>query len=416
MTKPKRENRNEAYMGLLNRYLLKNATIYIIGLIVFAVCVFMLERLLRIFQAVSNSPTPGQDATTMIANLMPYYLSMAIPIALMLGIIFTVDRFSRSSELTAALGAGISLFHMSKPFIFLAILFSLIALFVESIAIPKGRYQYRETLSLVKQQSYAAVLRQGTFATVGDRTVFAGTEREGTAIGPVFIYEKLNQSDEGFGIRVTTASEGQLVINQETREVVIQLADGKTREITPQKSLEGDFEFGSSDFRTVATVKPFRARGDDEREMTSGELMRNYDGAINAEVDRNTTAAALHIRIAKSVLLLIIPFIAVPFGLNYGRNPSSAGIIFGIIFLVSLQKALEFAQSLGAKGAIPPWLGIWSIMAIVAALAFYIYRKSAFKMGQPPLTAFGYLLKDLFNWFRRDIKETGDVLKQSTTG
>lgn len=402
-------------MGLLNRYLFKNATISIIGLIIFAVCVFMLERLLRIFQQVSNSPTPGQDATTMIANLMPYYLSMAIPIALMLGIIFTVDRFSRSSELTSALGAGISLFHMSKPFIWLAVIFSMIALFVESVAIPKGRYQYRETLSLVRQQSYAAVLRQGSFTTIGDRTVFAGTERAGNAIGPVFIYERLETSEGEVRSRVTTASEGQLVINEKTREVILQLANGKSHEVEADKSIDGDGDFGSSDFRTVATVKPFRARGDDEREMTSGELMRNYDGAVNADVDRNTTAAALHMRIAKSLLLLIIPFIAVPFGLNYGRNPSSAGIIFGVVFLVSLQKALEFAQSLGAKGAIPPWLGIWSIMMLVGALAFYLFRKSAFKMGQPPLTTFGYLLKDLFNWFKRDIKETGDVLKQSTT-
>jgi len=55
----------------------------------------------------------------------------------------------------------------------------------------------------------------------------------------------------------------------------------------------------------------------------------------------------LHLRLSKAALLLLLPFIAVPFGLNYGRNPSSAGIFVGVVFLVSLQKALEFAQSLG---------------------------------------------------------------------
>jgi len=63
------------------------------------------------------------------------------------------------------------------------------------------------------------------------------------------------------------------------------------------------------------------------------------------------------------VLLLLLPFIAVPFGLNYGRNPSAAGIFVGVVFLVSLQKALEFAQTLGADGKIPPWAGIWGIIA-----------------------------------------------------
>ncbi len=401
-------------MGLLNRYLLKNAAIYISGLIVFAVCVFMLERLLRIFQAVSNSPTPGRDATNMIVNLMPYYLSMAIPLALLIGIIVTVDRFSRSSELTAGLGAGISLFHMTKPFIFLSVILSIVTLLIESVAIPNGRYQYREALHMVKQQSYAAILRQGTFATVGSRTVFAGTEREGTAIGPVFIYEELKQPDGKKGIRFTTASEGDLVVREKTREVVLQLANGKTREIKPAKSLDGDFEFNSSAVTAAATIDPFRLRGNDEREMTSMELYANADGSVNAKVDQNTSAAALHMRLAKSFLLLILPFIAVPFGINYGRNPSSAGIFVGIIFIIALNKVLEFAQSLGAKGVIPPWLGIWSTILIVGILAFYLFWKSAFKMGQPPLTSFGYWLKDLFNWFKRDIKDTGKTLTQKT--
>jgi len=403
-------------MGLLNRYLFNRATIYVVGLIVFAVCVFMLERLLRIFQVVSTSPAPGQDATNMIVNLMPHYLGMAMPIALLLGIIMTVDRFSRTSELTAGLGAGISLFNMTKPFILLAAIMSIIALFVESIAMPKGRYEYRETLHMVKQQSYAAILRQGTSATVGNRTVFAGTERDGSAIGPVFIYEKLEQPDGTFGVRITTASEGNLVINEESREVVLQLANGTTHEVATDKSIDGDGQFDSTDVRASATVEPFRMRGDDEREMTSGELWQNYDGKVNAAVDRNTTAAALHMRLAKAFLLLILPFIAVPFGLNYGRNPSSAGVFIGIVFMVSLQKALEFGQSLGAKGAIPPWLGLWSIVLLVALFGFFLFRKSAYKMGQPPLTAFGYLIKDLMNWAKRDIKETSDVLKQSTTG
>ena len=95
------------------------------------------------------------------------------------------------------------------------------------------------------------------------------------------------------------------------------------------------------------------------------------------------------------MLLIILPFIAVPFGLNYGRNPSSAGIFIGVVLLVSLQKALEFAQSMGASGAIPPWSGIWGIIALLALFAFYIFRKSAYKMGQPPLTSFQHYISHL---------------------
>ena len=137
-------------------------------------------------------------------------------------------------------------------------------------------------------------------------------------------------------------------------------------------------------------VEAYRSRGDDEREMTSRELFDNRNGDKTQTIDKNTNNAMLHLRLSKAVLLLILPFIAVPFGLNYGRNPSSAGIFVGVVFLVSLQKALEFAQSIGAAGKIPPWSGIWGIILAVAIFAFVLFWKSAYKMGQPPLTSFSH--------------------------
>ena len=100
-------------MGRLNRYLFKRAAISIGGLIIFACVVLLLERLLRIFEIVSNSANPAGDAGSMVINLLPHYLGMAVPMALLLGVTITVDRFSRSSELTAAMGAGVSLLHMT---------------------------------------------------------------------------------------------------------------------------------------------------------------------------------------------------------------------------------------------------------------------------------------------------------------
>ncbi len=376
-------------MGRLNQYLMKRAAVNIGGLVVFACCVLLLERLLRIFEIVSNSTDPASDATRMIYNLLPHYLGMAVPMALLLGTIITIDRFSRSSELTAALGAGISLFHMTKPFLLLAIFLAGLTVFIEGYMQPVGRYNYRQLVNVVKQQSFTAALREGTFTSVGSRTFFAGTDLPGSAIGPIFIYESVEDSDVNqSNFRITTASEGRLIVREETNDPVLQLSSGQTYQIENDKQLDGDLGFGSAAITGAANPVPFRMRGDDEREMTSLELFENRDGTKSTSITKDTNNAALHLRAGRAVLLLILPFIAVPFGLNYGRNPSSAGIFIGVVFLVSLQKALEFGQSLGAAGKIPPWLGIWSIIALVALFAGYIFWKSAYKMGQPPLTSF----------------------------
>ena len=374
-------------MGRLNRYILKNAALSIGGLVVFACCVLLLERLLRIFEIVTNSTNPGGDASRMIVNLLPYYLGMAVPIALLLGTIITIDKLSKSSELTAALGAGVSLFHMTKPFILLAIFLSGLTMFVEGYFQPVGRYKYRQTFDLVKQQSFTAALREGTFTEVTPTTFFAGTEGKNGQIGPIFIYRDVDEPNGTKGYRITTAGIGEISVVDGSP--ILNLSKGQgfqvvDNELSVQVSADG------TAISRPASPTEYRLRGDDEREMTSLELFANRHGDRTSTIDRNTNNAMLHLRLSKAALLLLLPFIAVPFGLNYGRNPSSAGIFVGVVFLVSLQKALEFGQSLGAAGKVPPWLGIWGIIIVVAIFAFILFWKSAFKMGQPPLTSFSH--------------------------
>lgn len=360
------------------------------GLIVFAIVVLCLERMLRIFEVVSNSANPGTDATAMIVNLLPHYLGMAVPMALLLGVLMTVDRFSRTSELTAALGAGISLFHMTKPFIVIAVLLAGMNLFVEGYMQPVGRYNYRQVFHMVKQQSVTAALREGIFTSVGNRTFHAGADSSEGAIGPIFIYERIYKDDQFSGIRVTAAEKGELTVREKTDVPVLRLAEGQSYKILENRQLDEDFRFDGMAVAYTATGKPFRVRGDDEREMTTLELLSNRKGEKFEQVSVPVNNAALHLRLGRAVLLLLLPFIAVPFGLNYGRNPSSAGIFIGIVMLVSLQKALEFGQSMGASGAIPPWAGIWPTIFAVGVFAAYIFWKSAYKMGQPPLTSIAF--------------------------
>jgi len=359
------------HMGRLNRYITKKAAISVGGLIIFACCVLLMERLLRIFEIVTSSTNPAVDATNMIVNLMPYYLSMAVPMALMLGTIITVDRLSKSSELTAALGAGFSLFHMTKPFLLIGLVLAGLTMVVEGYFQPVGRYNYRQIAHHVKQRSALALLREGTFTETAHKGEIEVRDKEGTG---------------------------------EKGAPVMALTDGQSFNFM-REAVSGQLDVEGITYAHLSDEIAYRARGEDEREMTSIELFANRKGTKTEKVDRNTNNAALHLRLSKALLLLLLPFIAVPFGLNYGRNPSSAGIFVGVVFLVSLQKALEFGQSLGASGKIPPWLGIWGIIIIVSIFALLLFRKSAYKMGQPPLTSFshwvGHMKGEIISTFKK---------------
>lgn len=367
------------------------------GLVLFALAVLLLERLLRIFEVVSSSTKPAGDATQMVINLLPHYLGIAIPMALMLGTIITIDRMSRSSELTSAFGSGISLFHMTKPFILISIVLMGFNLVLEGYMQPIGRYGYREVVHSVGQKSFAAVLREGKFTKVGNTTFYVGPGG-----GSIFIYE---QTKNG-GLRLTTALKGELIIREGTGQPVLQLSNGDSFQITSEKLIRGQLGFEISSVTGSVSGTNFRVRGNDERELTSTELFNNRDGKNFTTISVDTNNAALHLRMARVYLLFLIPFIAVPFGINYGRNPSSAGIVIGIVSLVTLQKALEFGQKIGARGEVPPWMGIWPLMGVVTLSAIFIYRNSAVKMGQPPLATLSIFMADV----AKDIRKGAQAL------
>ena len=383
-------------MGQLNRYLFRRAFTSIGGLILFALAVLLLERILRIFEIVSSSTSPAGDASQMVVNLMPHYLGIAIPMALMLGTIMTVDRFSRSSELTSAFGSGVSLLHMTKPFILIAIIMSGLTVFIEGYFQPVGRYGYREVVHSVQQRSSAAALSEGKFINVRNTTFYRGSGDDDEENGSIFILESLKDN----AMRVTSAERGEIIVREDSGNPVLQLANGRGFIVTPEKEITGELSFEASAMVGQLDNYRFRARGEDAREMTSYELFQNRRGDVYPELPVAANNAALHLRGARAYLLLLLPFIAVPFGINYGRKPSSAGIFVGVVSLLTLQKALEFGQSLGAKGTIAPWMGIWPLMGVVTLSAVFIFRHSAFKMGQPPLSIISIFLDDVAKDFR----------------
>lgn len=387
-------------MGQLNTYLLRRAFTSIGGLILFALAVLLLERILRIFEIVSNSSSPAGDASQMVINLLPHYLGIAIPMALTLGTIMTIDRFSRSSELTSAYGSGISLFHMTKPFFLIALVMFGMVIFLEGYFQPVGRYGYREVLHSVQQRSSTAALSEGKFINVRNTTFYQDTGNDDEESGSIFILEKLKDNS----MRITSAKRGEVIVREESGDPVLQLENGRGFIVTPDRDIRGQLSFEASAMVGQLDKYRFRSRGEDAREMTTMELLRNRRGETRPNLSVAENNAALHLRGARAYLLLLLPFIAVPFGINYGRKPSSAGIFVGVVSLLTLQKALEFGQSLGAKGTIPPWMGIWPLMAVVTLSAIFIFRHSAYKMGQPPLSIISIFFEDVMKDVRKGWK------------
>ena len=360
-------------MSILGRYLLRQGALLVGGLVLLAICVLMLERLLRILEVVSVSSRPATDAVRMVLNLLPHYLGLAIPMALMLGTIITVDRLSRSEEITAMLASGVPLTRIARPFFLLALATSVLVIGTEGYLQPHTRYGYRAAVHQAVQQTFTGAFREGKFVSVGDRTFWTQDEVGKTGgVAGVFIHE----AEPDGSARIVTAPGGLLAVDRETRIPSLILAGGASLEIGPGGAPRSLADFGSLSFRGSDRVTAFRDRGEDAREMTLDELAMLASQRENA-MSRDASAA-LHVRVVHAVMLFAFPLIAVPLGLSHGRSARSGGPVFGLILVVLVQKAIE-----AAAGVSTGW-PVWLVFAAFAAASAWLFYRSAYTDAPPP--------------------------------
>src|SRR5574339_939980 len=93
-------------LGLVDRYIARSVAVPLLGTLVLAAMLLVLEKMLRLFDFVITAGGPVSVVWRMLANLLPEYFSLGIPIGLMLGILLAFRKLALSSELDALRGIG----------------------------------------------------------------------------------------------------------------------------------------------------------------------------------------------------------------------------------------------------------------------------------------------------------------------
>lgn len=372
-------------MKIYQRYVLSVMSPVLVGVIALAVGVFLLERLLKVVEVISAAEETAAPAARMLLDLVPYALSLAFPVGLFLSVLVTTDRLSRTGELSALLGAGLSLVSLLSPMLIMSGGLAALTLLNDGYLQPLGRYDYRATLYRLEQTTIKAVFQEGKFASIGARTFWTENRRIGNRLGQVFILEDTGIDRQ---VRLTTALSGQITEGLETNETRIMLMDGQGIIVSPGREIVERLSFDRADWFLAGEVLDYRPRGIDARELVLHELFNEAREARDvATIDPRIAAAALHNRVGRSLLLLVLPFVAISLGLGHGRRFQSSGVIIGIGFLVLLQKLLESGEDLAATGAISPWHGTWPVILGVSIFSMGLFGFASRTSSTPPLIA-----------------------------
>ena len=388
-------------LSLIDRYLTKTIAIPLIGTLLLAAMLLVLDKMLRLFDFVVTAGGPVSVVWRMLANLLPEYFSLGIPIGLMLGILLAFRKLALSSELDALRGIGAGFGRLLRiPYAYTVGLL-LLNLFIVGWVQPWAHYGYERLRFDLRSGALGASMKVGEFNQLGKRLTLRidRSEDRGTRLHGIFV-----QVDDRSGTQVAaTAEQGRFLSTDDPDVILFRLEKGRLIQDSPKFQAPRTLSFDLYDLPiTLPRVDNFRMRGQEElEELTLPELFR--DGYLRdvPEEQRLGSQANFHFRIVEVVMMLMLPLLAVALAVPPKRSSSALGIFIGIVIVVAYHKVNQYAEQAAARGAMEPILALWVPLLLLSGLIFWMYHVLAHRPGGQPIGA----LERVFTVAARSIRK-----------
>ncbi|HXF35435.1 MAG TPA: LptF/LptG family permease, partial [Candidatus Acidoferrales bacterium] len=315
-------------LTILDRYMLGE----LVGPFTFGLSAFTLiliaTQLLAIAKFVTDEHAPLLIAIEYFLWGLPQVLIYVIPMALLLGVLLTMQRLSGDSEIIAMKAGGISLYRIVASLIVVGVLASFVSLFLQEEIVPIATDQAAYLREIViKHISINSNLTVVTALPGGGKqlTVAAAMEPATQALLNVTViqYDRDQRPQEiVFSRRAVYDAPTWRFINAATYHFE---ADGSTySSIDPVLRIDVGEAPGQFVRRAAQDNPEDMSRAEIRAVMTSGRLTPDQ---------RRTYAATYHAKLARPFAALVFALIAIPFGLRPVRG-GGASLGFGIAVAV----------------------------------------------------------------------------------
>ncbi len=351
-------------MKKLHQYILKkfivNLFVAISGWIVIFIIINMIEKV---------STFIDHDATIQQFFLyylyfIPYIISLTLPIAMLLAVLFAVSNLAQHNEVIAQLSAGISLYKILSPLFIAAFCISILAGIFNEYIVPSSN---ENRLDLLRYEIENNTRNRGKFRNhiyVQDTETrkmyikyFNGKKNEGKEIslqtfsGSVMVEridaKRMNWKDSSWVLH-----EASLRRFENDEEQIFQIADTTIMDsrIEPQNLIR-------------VQKKP--------EEMSFAELNIFIRELSEIGANPRKWLVERHLKIALPFANLIVVLIGAPFASRKRRG--GTGLSFGLSLLISFSFfiIIRFGQVLGHQGTLEPLLAAWLGNLIFLGLGLY---------------------------------------------
>lgn len=393
------------FLTAIDRYILRLVVVPMLGIFLLAASLLVMDKMLRLFDFVATEGGPVGVVFKMLANMLPEYASLAIPLGLMLGILLAFRKLATSSELDVMRAVGLSYTRMLRVPYIITFVMVLCNFAIVGYLQPLSRYYYEELNYELKSGALGASIKVGEFTALKDRIALRVDESKDDGRQLIDIFARVsNQKGQVLSI---SARKGQfLSLKGQRNTIILRLEQGQIIQDVPGKPSRV-LTFTRHDLPIdLPQIEKFRQRGGQDREYLLPELMKlGWNNSASKE-ERTSSLANLNYRLVEVVMMSLLPLLAVALAIPPKRSTSALGLFVSIVLVVAYHKINQYANDVASLGRINPILGLWGPFVFFALLILWMYWRVAYVPGGQAIgwleTASAKVAKRLKSLLRRN--------------
>lgn len=355
-------------MTIVDRYIAKLFLGYFLGGLIIFVTIYLAVDFMS---SMSRYQVEFGVLAKYYGYLLPSIIHQMIPVACLLGTVFTIGTLSKTHELTALFSMGQSLARVSLPVLVLVALISVLAFWLNDRLIPKFQQKrlYVEYVDIKK--------KPGLYSTVKTNKIWYRTQnmifnirntdpQKGIAYGTTFYY-----FDENWAlIQLITAKEAQF------GPEIWTLKDGKVTIFNKDSSFPLTQSFGAKTIAMDRELADIQSTATSSATLTQAELKKFIMKNKEAGLETLTYEMDYHSKFGFAMAGFVMALLGLPLSVQRQR---SGGLFLnvGVCLGLAVGYWLFFSSSvtLGRHGAIPPLLSVWGPNLLMLAFASYLIAR-----------------------------------------
>ncbi|MCF7805642.1 MAG: LptF/LptG family permease [Candidatus Marinimicrobia bacterium] len=358
-------------MKLLDKYLLRKfIALFLYSMIAFLTIFLIVDVVENVDKFIDAGLNRSQILTYYVLNV-PFFISTALPMSMLIASIFSIGTLSRNNELTAMKASGVSLYRITAPLLIFAFFMSCGSfVFDDQVKVHTDRKleEYKDQY-INKRPPKQNLQRNDIFIQdTPERNLVIDRFNGNSMVGNQTSIQYLESG------RITKRIDAEKIFYIDSSSSWF-VTDYVVRTFTKQNS-ERVVESSPGTLNVALQVKPQEILKEalDPAKMDYGELSEFIEQLRSLGIDPRKWEVNLYYKIA----FAFTNFVVVLFGLPLVATQRKGGLAFGaglsLFIIFTYYAIIKVGQVMGFQGLLPPMLSVWmgNIIFIIGGIILLI--------------------------------------------